>query len=112
MKVDNTSYRTIWLSTTNDRVVRIINQLALPHRLEIVDLRSVEDACFAIEEMQVRGAGLIGATAGFGMYLASLQAGNKTFDQDSFGQEVEEFPKSRSLSLEKILSSKATLRSS
>lgn len=82
MKVENTNYRTIWLSTTNDRVVRIINQLALPHRFETVDLRSVEDACFAIEEMQVRGAGLIGATAGFGMYLASLQAGNKTFDQD------------------------------
>ena len=82
MKVENTSYRTIWLSETDDRVVRIINQLALPHSFETLDLRSVEDACVAIEEMQVRGAGLIGATAGFGMYLASLQAGNETFVQD------------------------------
>ena len=86
LKVENTSYRTIWPSETDDRVVRIINQLALPHSFEIVDLRRAEDACFAIEEMQVRGAGLIGATAGFGMYLASLQAGNETFDQDLIRQ--------------------------
>jgi methylthioribose-1-phosphate isomerase len=94
LKVENTSCRTIWPSETDDRVVRIINQLALPHSFEIVDLRCVEDACFAIEEMQVRGAGLIGATAGFGMYLASLQAGNETFDQD-LNQQAEKLKSTR-----------------
>ena len=82
MKVGEKNYRTIWLSETDDRIVRIINQLALPHSFETVDLHCVDEACFAIKEMQVRGAGLIGATAAFGMYLATLQAGNETFDQD------------------------------
>ena len=82
MKVNNLDYRTIWLDESNERVVRIINQLVLPHEFEIIELATAEDAGVAILEMQVRGAGLIGATAGFGMYLASLQAGNETFDQD------------------------------
>ena len=33
----------------------------------------------AIRDMHVRGAGLIGATAGFGMYLAALQAPDADF---------------------------------
>ena len=82
MKVKNKNYRTIWLCETDDQLVRIINQLALPHSFETVDLQCVDEACFSIKEMQVRGAGLIGATAAFGMYLATLQAGNATFDQD------------------------------
>ncbi len=94
MKVKNTSYRTIWLSETDDRIVRIINQLGLPHSFEIVDLKCAEDACIAIKEMQVRGAGLIGATAGFGMYLASLQAENESFDQD-LNQQAEKLKSTR-----------------
>jgi methylthioribose-1-phosphate isomerase len=86
MKVNNLDYRTIWLDESNERVVRIINQLVLPHEFEIIELATAEDAGVAILEMQVRGAGLIGATAGFGMYLASLQAGNETFDQDLIRQ--------------------------
>jgi len=94
LKVKNTSYRTIWLSETDDRIVRIINQLGLPHSFEIVDLKCAEDACIAIKEMQVRGAGLIGATAGFGMYLASLQAENESFDQD-LNQQAEKLKSTR-----------------
>ena len=43
----------------------------------MVELRTVGEAAFAIREMQVRGAGLIGATAGFGMLLAGLEAENE-----------------------------------
>ena len=52
----NKNYRTIWLSESDDRIVRIINQLALPHCFETVDLECVEEAVSAIKEMQVRGA--------------------------------------------------------
>lgn len=55
-------------------MVQIIDQRWLPHRFVIEDLKSVDDAAIAIKDMHVRGAGLIGATAGFGMYLAALQA--------------------------------------
>ncbi len=82
MKIDGKHYRTIWLDDTDNTTVRIIDQRKLPHDFEIESLRTVEDAAQAIKDMHVRGAGLIGATAGFGMYLASLQASKETFDQE------------------------------
>ncbi|MDR1636858.1 MAG: S-methyl-5-thioribose-1-phosphate isomerase [Treponema sp.] len=74
MNVEGRRYRTIWLKEENPAVVQIINQLALPHRFEIIDLCSVEDVRRAIKDMYLRGAGLIGAAAAFGMYLAVLEA--------------------------------------
>jgi len=71
VNVGGTHYRTVWLGE-DGRTVQIIDQRTLPHEFRIVSLRSVEEAAFAIKEMQVRGAGLIGATAGYGMYLAAL----------------------------------------
>jgi methylthioribose-1-phosphate isomerase len=55
-------------------VVQIIDQRHLPHEFVIEDLATVDDVARAIKEMHVRGAGLIGATAGFGMYIAALNA--------------------------------------
>ena len=69
MKVDDTAYRTIWVSEDGWSVV-IIDQTRLPHEFAQVGLRTVEDAARAIEIMQVRGAPLIGATAAYGMALA------------------------------------------
>ena len=73
MKVQGTPFRTIWLDDTR-RVVRIIDQRWLPHRFAIEEIATVAQMAAAIREMHVRGAGLIGAAAGFGMYLATLEA--------------------------------------
>jgi methylthioribose-1-phosphate isomerase len=73
MNVEGRHYRTIWLKETDQSVVQIINQLALPFKFEILDLRTVDDVCKAIKDMYVRGAGLIGAAAAYGMYLAALE---------------------------------------
>jgi methylthioribose-1-phosphate isomerase len=75
MNIGGKQYRTIWLDREDPRVVRIIDQLLLPHRFEIAGLRRFSDAVDAIRDMRVRGAGLIGATAAWGMYLAALEAG-------------------------------------
>jgi len=75
MRVGDKHYRTIWLSEDNPEVVQIIDQRHLPHRFVIEDLTNVEDVARAIRDMHVRGAGLIGATAGYGIYLAAVQAG-------------------------------------
>jgi methylthioribose-1-phosphate isomerase len=72
MNVRGTHYRTIWLKSGDPRCVQIIDQRQLPHRFVIEDLTTVEAAAVAIKDMHVRGAGLIGATAGYGMYLAAL----------------------------------------
>ncbi|MEW6427179.1 MAG: S-methyl-5-thioribose-1-phosphate isomerase [Thermodesulfobacteriota bacterium] len=80
MKVAGKECRTIWVEDNLPRTVRIIDQRQLPHRFVIEDLRTVADTATAIREMHVRGAGLIGATAGFGMYLAALAAPDTGFD--------------------------------
>ena len=77
MKIDGIWYRTIW---EEHGEVRIIDQRALPHHLRIVTLGTVLDACVAIRDMAVRGAGLIGATAGWGMWLAAREAPDSNFD--------------------------------
>ena len=69
MKVDGITRRTIWLADDNESVC-VIDQRQLPHHLEIVTLRSMEDAARAISEMWVRGAPLIGVTAAYGLCLA------------------------------------------
>src|SRR5258708_30722267 len=69
MNVDGQPYRTIWLN--DDRAsVGVIDQTSLPHRVEVVRWRTVEDAAAGIRNMVVRGAPLIGAAAAYGMALA------------------------------------------
>jgi methylthioribose-1-phosphate isomerase len=74
MNVNGTPYRTIWLKPDDPEAIQIIDQRNLPHEFNIEDIRSVESMARAIQEMRVRGAGLIGAAAGYGMYLATLEA--------------------------------------
>jgi methylthioribose-1-phosphate isomerase len=69
MKVGGTPYRTIWLEP-DGWTVGIIDQTLLPHRFEIVRLRTLEDAAHAIKAMLVRGAPLIGVAAAYGLALA------------------------------------------
>jgi methylthioribose-1-phosphate isomerase len=71
MLVQGKHYRTIW---DDDGAVRIIDQRRLPFSFAVVELRSVAEGCVAIADMLVRGAGCIGATAGWGMYLAAKEA--------------------------------------
>jgi len=75
MKVGGQHFRTIWLHPTDKRVVQLIDQRFLPHRFVVEDVSTVEQMADAIREMHVRGAGLIGASAGYGMYLAAIEAG-------------------------------------
>jgi len=74
VKVDGQHFRTIWLKPNDEPVVQLIDQRFLPHRFVIEEVRTVEQMATAIREMHVRGAGLIGASAGFGMYLAAIEA--------------------------------------
>ena len=82
MLVKGKHYRTIWLKEGDDSIVQIINQELLPHQFVIENLRSAAEVINAIKSMQVRGAGLIGAAAGYGMYLGAFEATK----QDSFNE--------------------------
>src|SRR6188472_1445242 len=54
--------------------MQLIDQRFLPHGFVIEEVRTVEQMATAIRDMHVRGAGLIGASAGYGMYLAAIEA--------------------------------------
>ena len=74
MRLNGNHMRSIWVCPSDATMIQTIDQRLLPHRLEVRDLRTVDDAAFAIREMVVRGAPLIGVTAAYGMYLAALKA--------------------------------------
>lgn len=80
MQIENKHYRTIWSDPDNPKQVCIIDQRLLPHKFVIETLMTHDHAYRAIRDMLVRGAGLIGATAGFGMYLAAIHAPDSDFD--------------------------------
>ncbi len=62
--------------------VKIIDQRLLPHKFVIVDLKDEDDIIKSIKEMYVRGAPLIGATAGLGVYLACKNYYEKITDDE------------------------------
>jgi methylthioribose-1-phosphate isomerase len=84
VKVGGKHFRTIWLKPDDESVVQLIDQRFLPHDFVIEEIRSVAEMATAIRDMHVRGAGLIGASAGYGMYLAAIEAGT----HDAFEQHL------------------------
>ena len=73
MNIHGRQTRTIWLAADGSGDVEILDQTLIPHAVEIVRLRTLEDVAHAIASMQVRGAPLIGAAAAYGMALALRQ---------------------------------------
>jgi methylthioribose-1-phosphate isomerase len=71
MRVQGKDYRTVWMEGSS---VKTINQPLLPHRFEVVELPTHRDTAEAISKMVLRGAGAIGAAAGFGMAQVFMEA--------------------------------------
>ena len=76
MKIKGQEYKTIWFE---NNTVKIIDQTKLPHKFQIKELKSVDDAINAIKVMEVRGAPLIGATAAYGIVLALIENNEQSF---------------------------------
>jgi methylthioribose-1-phosphate isomerase len=81
MNINGHHFRTIWPDPEDNQSIHIIDQRQLPHQFVIESLTSLDDTITAIKDMHVRGAGLIGATAGFGMYLAAIKAPDQDLDE-------------------------------
>lgn len=73
MRVNGEIRKTIWIDEKYPNAISIIDQRNLPHEFNIERLHTVEDVLTAITDMHVRGAGLIGVAAAYGMWLAALQ---------------------------------------
>ncbi|MCK4757619.1 MAG: S-methyl-5-thioribose-1-phosphate isomerase [Thermoplasmata archaeon] len=66
--------RAVWME---GKTVQMLEQRLLPHRLEIFTARTVDEVCYSISDMVVRGAPAIGVTAAYGMALAILTGEDK-----------------------------------
>ncbi len=71
MKVNGIDYRTVWMEGGS---VFMIEQNRLPFEFTIHEAESCKETCLAIRTMIIRGAGAIGAAAGFAMAQAALEA--------------------------------------
>ncbi|MBU1703772.1 MAG: S-methyl-5-thioribose-1-phosphate isomerase [Nanoarchaeota archaeon] len=69
MQIQGINYKTVWMEGNK---VRMIDQPLLPHKFEIHECKDYKETAEAISTMVVRGAGAIGATAGYAMAQAFL----------------------------------------
>jgi len=69
VKVNGTPYRSLWWNH-DTATLEIIDQRWLPHDFRVLAVETMDDYAEAIRDMRVRGAPLIGATAGYGMAFA------------------------------------------
>ncbi len=64
--------RTIWIDEDDPTSVVCIEQRLIPFEYKEVSTRTSSEMAAVIADMVVRGAGCIGVSAGYGMYLAAL----------------------------------------
>jgi len=93
--INDQKLRTIWVK--DESTLQVIDQRKLPHDFIVQDITSLEETVWAIKEMVVRGAPLIGATAAYGMYFAAKEA-----------QEIADPDEYIAISAEKLKSSRPT----
>ena len=84
MKIDGVAYRSVWLDPDDNWSVHILDQTKLPWSLEVLRLRTRDEAAYAIKSMQTRGAPLIGAVAAYALCLAlRADASTEAMERDA-----------------------------
>lgn len=78
MKVNGIDYQTVWMEGST---VKMIDQNLLPFKFQIHECHNYQESCHAISTMIIRGAGAIGAAAGFAMAQAYIEADHATDKQ-------------------------------
>ncbi|NHJ49765.1 MAG: S-methyl-5-thioribose-1-phosphate isomerase [Asgard group archaeon] len=80
VRIDNKikDISSLWWDSKNG--LQMIDQRKLPFVFEIYSAKSVEDVCFAIKDMVVRGAPLIGVTGAYGLVLEALHFKGDNFE--------------------------------
>ena len=76
MQVNGKNYETIWMEGEK---VFMIEQNCLPFEFKIFTSNNYLESCYAIKTMIIRGAGAIGAAAGFAMAQAVLEANESNY---------------------------------
>jgi methylthioribose-1-phosphate isomerase len=81
-------YKALWLDKDNNLVV--LDQRVLPFEETMVTLTDAKESIEAIKNMTVRGAGVIGNVAGFGVYLACRESDGNMENVAVLAEEIRE----------------------
>jgi methylthioribose-1-phosphate isomerase len=81
-------YKALWLDKDNNLVV--LDQRVLPFEETMVTLTNAKESIEAIKNMTIRGAGVIGNVASFGVYLACRESDGNYSKMESLAQEIRE----------------------
>ncbi len=81
-------YRPFWLDESDNLVV--LDQRLLPFEEKSVTITNVEETIEAISNMTVRGAGVIGNVAGFGVYLGARECRGDISKLAKFAEDIKE----------------------
>lgn len=93
MKLNGKQSLTIW--RTEDDMIHTYDQRYFPHETKIASFNQSNQAANIIADMVVRGAPLIGVTAAYGMYLATLEAQQKVNPIDYLNERADLLKRSR-----------------
>jgi len=109
MKVQNKTYRAVWME---GRSVVVIDQRLLPHRFKLLRLKNHRETAEAIRNMTIRGAGTIGATAAYGMAQAFLENSSAAYIRRAYETLVATRPTAVDLkhALDRVLVAAGTAR--
>jgi methylthioribose-1-phosphate isomerase len=94
MNVDGKNIRPIWFNEDKE-MVQVIDQRQLPHEFVIEDLTDLKKTIYAIQDMLVRGAPLIGATGAWGVYVIIKNLKEKSENNENLISDCEELKNSR-----------------
>ncbi len=81
-------YRALWLDEAGNLVV--IDQTKLPFEVETKVLTNAAESILSIKDMTVRGAGVIGNVAAFGVYLAAREVGGDLVMLEALARQIRE----------------------
>jgi len=81
-------YKPFWLDDSDNLVV--LDQRLLPFKEETITITNVKETIEAISNMTVRGAGVIGNIAGFGIYLGAKESKGNISKLAEFAEEIKE----------------------
>jgi len=84
----NGKYKALWLDDDENLVV--LDQRVLPFEERTVTLTNAQETINAIENMTVRGAGVIGNVAAFGIYLAARESEGDLGKIERLSEEIRE----------------------
>ncbi len=88
MNINGQHYNTIWVDENNIELIQVFDQRYFPHQIDVFNISTTDEAAFAIKEMVVRGAPLIGVTAAYGIYIGCIEAKNQNNPEEYLKQVV------------------------